>query len=200
MEDGMQLILASASKARAELLRAAGYDFRQIPAAITEAQPERGENPSTLTVRLARHKAAAVARAHPTAFVIGADTVVAMGTRIIGKAASSEEAVRILQQLSGKTHQLITGVCVFRPAGASALPPLLAGVDTARVTIRRWTEARIRRHVELIQPLACAGAYAIQDGGAAIIERVEGDPTTVVGLPMGMVERFLGDLGYIIHV
>jgi septum formation protein len=193
----VSLILASASPARASLLRAAGHRFRQLPSATPEEPPRPGEPVAAYTARLARAKAAAVSARHPGAYVIGSDTAVGAGDGILGKAAGPREAVRMLRRLAGRTHRLTTAVCVVAPSRRRGRPgPFRTAVDSVRVTLRAWPESRIRRYVRTVRPFGCAGAYALQADGAAIVARVEGDPATVVGLPLGAVERLLRELGY----
>jgi len=184
-----RLLLASASRARAALLRAAGYAFGQAPSGAAEPPPRPGEDAVAYAAGLAAAKASAAAAANPDAVVLAADTVAALGRTIIGKPESAADAARILGRLAGRTHRLVTAVCVAIPSAAG--PTFLEGADEARVTLRAWSAERIRAHVRAVEPLYCAGAYAIQDGGSAIVERIEGDPTTIVGLPMSLVERLL---------
>jgi septum formation protein len=183
----MNLILASFSKARAELLRAAGYEFTQSPSGVHERAFVPGEDPGAYVTTLARQKAEAVATQFPDAVVLGADTVLYMDGQTIGKPVDIEDAVRMLTLLAGRTHQLFTGICVIKP-GQDA--PRTAH-DIVEVTMRDWSEAQIRKHVEVANPLHYAGAYALQQEGCVLIERMVGDPNTVIGLPMGMVETLL---------
>lgn len=191
------LILASASKARADLLRAAGYRFRQIPAGIAEPPPLPGVESETYLLDLATAKARTVAARFPRAFIIGADTALLFKGNVLGKAAGQEEAVAMLRQLAGRTHRITTAVCVLAPARrTSHSRTTVRGVVSAEVTLRPWNDARIRRYVRAVKPFDCAGAYAVQGGGGAIIERIDGDLSTVVGLPLGFVERALRRLGF----
>ena len=190
------MILASASQPRAQLLRAAGYAFEQIPAGIAEEDPSGGIGPAEYVQRLAGAKARHVAAQHPESFVIGADTVAELDGAIIGKADSVEHAVRILLALGGRTHNLWSGLCVLAPRQPDGSRPARAAADAARVTLRAWDEGRVRQHVARVMPLHCAGAYALQEGGSAIIERIEGDPTTIVGLPLGLMAALLAEIGY----
>ena len=193
-----ELILASESQARAHLLQAAGYRFRQMPSGIAEPVPLRNVALSAHLIRLARWKAAAVAARHPDAYVLGADTALVMARRLIGKPRTLGEAADILTALAGQTHEIKTAVCVIAPAGRAGLNRgLLTGLDTAHVTLRAWSIGRIRRHVAATQPLAWAGAYAVQEkGSAVIVSRIEGDPSTVIGLPIDLVDDLLQRLGY----
>ena len=187
----MKLILASKSEARGRLLHAAGYAFTQLDSGVVEPPPLPGAKVTDYVTSLAREKALAVSRRHPKAVVIGADTALAIDDQIIGKADDAQHAIEMLLALSGKTHLLATGVCAVVPGAGSRGRRVRAGVDTARVTIRAWPESRIRRYVETVCPFGCAGAYALQADGSAIVERIEGDPSTIVGLPMGLVASLL---------
>lgn len=181
------LVLASFSRARADLLRAAGYEFTQQPSGVDERPYEPGEDPGGYVEFLAKEKATTVAAEHPDSIVIGADTVLYLDGKTYGKPPTLEDAVQMLMQLSGRTHRLMTGVCVIGVPGK----PLQTKHDTVNVTMRKWSEAHIRRHVEIAKPLAYAGAYALQQEGCVMVERLDGDPNTVIGLPLGMVERMI---------
>jgi len=190
------LILASASPARAQLLSACGHVFRQQASGAPEPRRRRGQSVRRYVLALARRKAEAAAKMHPGAFVLGADTVAHIGPRILGKAGSAALAMGTLSRLAGKTHRICTGVCVIAPLGSSGKRRILAGVDEAAVTIRRLSDAERRAYIRAIEPFNCAGAYALQGGGAAIIRCLRGDPSTVVGLPMELVSRLLRRAGY----
>ena len=196
------LILASQSKGRAALLRSAGYAFHQIPAPIDEPAPPAGGHLDRYVLKLACLKAEAVAEAFPRAIVIGADTALIIGKTIIGKPGTLKEACRMLALLGGRKHRISSAACILFPAATpKGRRRIVRVVDTAHVVLRKWSPARIRAHVALTQPLSWAGAYAVQDSySAAIVERIEGDLATVIGLPMRMVDRMLVtrlDLGLI---
>lgn len=183
----MKLVLASFSRARAELLRAAGYEFIQQPSGVDERPYEAGEDPGAYVEYLATQKATSVAQEHSDCVVVGADTVLYLNDRTYGKPKDLDDAVQMLLELSGKTHLLMTGVCVISPGGNS----VQKAHDTVNVTMRKWSEAHIRRHVEIARPLAYAGAYALQQEGCVMVEKLDGDPNTVIGLPVGTVERMI---------
>jgi septum formation protein len=192
-----RLILASNSQARAELLQAAGIVFDQRPTHIPEPRPRRGERFETYLSRLARLKAeAAAARAGTQDWVLAADTAIRFRSRILGKPGTAARARRMLAELQGRTHLLVTAVCVLGPAGHGGVRPRLEGRDSVRVTLRRLTPAAIRAYVATVQPLACAGAYALQGRGAAILKDLQGDPSTVVGLPLALTESLLRRAGF----
>jgi septum formation protein len=184
------LILASASRGRAELLTAAGFDFIQDPTGIPEPEPAPHENPALHAQRLARLKADAAVHRHPGTLVLAADTIAFCGNRILGKPRDEEHAVEMLAFLAGRPHTLVTALCLaYLPPGGT--PRFEAGTDQAQVTLRAWSPDRLRRHVARVRPLFCAGAYALQEGGLAIVEKMEGDPATVVGLPLDLLDRLL---------
>jgi len=191
----MALILASRSPARAALLQAAGYRFRRVAAASAEPPPDSGISVRRHVRDMARRKAERVGRRFKAAYIVACDTGIEFEGRLIGKPASAGDAVRILRRLAGRTHAIHTGVCVLGPE-KDGRRPSRSGVDTASVTLRRRSETSIRRYVRSVRALGCAGGYALQAGGTALIKRVEGDPATVVGLPVRLVERFLRQLGY----
>lgn len=138
-----------------------------------------GESPAAHAERLARAKAAEVAARHPDAFVLAGDTVVTLDGRVVGKPRGEDDAVRTLLSLSGRGHEVITGLALALPADR-----LLSRVDRARVVMRAFGHALARAYVSTKEPLDKAGGYGIQGRGAALVERVEGDYYTVVGLPV----------------
>ena len=189
----MNLILASHSQGRASLLKAAGYRFRQIPSQIEEPEPQDGAHLERYVMELAVLKAHAVARHHPKAMVIGADTALIFGRAIIGKPVSLAAATSMLASLAGRTHRISSAACIIFPESKAGKPrKVVTLVDTAWVTLRRWPAARLRRYVALTRPLAWAGAYAIQDPqSAAIVASIRGDMATVIGLPLEELDRVL---------
>jgi len=182
----MNLILASQSKGRAALLKAAGYRFRQCPSHVLEPAPAKGANLEHHVLALACLKAEAVARQYPRAIIIGADTALILGDSIIGKPKSLADARRMLTLLGRQSHRISSAAYVIIPSKTKDKPPRLVKlVESATVTLRQWTPTRIRQHVALTRPLAWAGAYAVQDSySAAIVQHIEGDLAPVIGLPM----------------
>lgn len=190
---GMDLILASQSKGRAALLKATGYRFQQIPSHVEEPEPPEGTHLERHVLELAILKAKAVAARHPASIVIGADTALIHGRHIIGKPETLAEARRMLASLGGRQHRISSAACVIiPPAGNQDEPRIIKLVDTAYVILRKWTPAQIRKHVALTRPLSWAGAYAVQDAySAAVVESIQGDLATVIGLPMKGLARAL---------
>jgi septum formation protein len=184
----MQLILASASPRRAELLTAAGYVFAIAPAEVDESQLP-GEAPGVYARRVARDKAAAASQGHPGSTILAADTVVVAGAEILGKPASPSEASRMLTQLSGAVHIVQTAV-VVRRAGHEA-----TDVVQTRVHFRPLDPDEIAWYVATGEPDGKAGAYAIQGRAARFIDWIEGSWSNVVGLPVATVYRMLREAG-----
>lgn len=194
----MRLILASSSPRRKALLRRAGFRFR-ARASRLEPSPRRGEPPERYVRRAALAKALDVAAScRPGALVLGADTVVVLGGRILGKPAGPAEAARMLRRLSGRTHRVVTGVCLAVPtakaSGRRAVAPrrvLAVFHEVTRVHFRPLDEREIRAYVSSGEPLDKAGAYAIQSGASPFITRIEGCYNNVMGLPLARVWQAL---------
>jgi septum formation protein len=182
------IVLASSSPRRRELLSMLGITHTVDPAAIDEsAHP--GEAPEALARRLARDKAATVARRHAGAFVLGADTIVVLAGRVLNKPESPADAVAMLTDLGGKDHTVITAVALARDTS------VWERHDVTRVRFRPLSEETIRAYVATGEPLDKAGAYGVQGYGAALVERVEGDFFGVMGLPVRLVLELLEAAG-----
>ena len=179
------IILASASPRRSALLREAGPAFADMQ--ILTSHVEEGSDPLENAMR----KAEAVAQMNPRAFVIGADTVIRFEGKTIGKPADLEDAKRILATLSGRTHDVATGVCV-RCVEADIL---VRFEEATHVTFRTLTPGIIDKYVQDVNVLDKAGAYAIQEHGEDIIEKIDGSLTNVIGLP---VERLTETVRYLL--
>ncbi|MBI3697270.1 MAG: septum formation inhibitor Maf [Acidobacteria bacterium] len=179
----MRLILASASPRRREILRRAGIPFLARPSRVDET-PLPGETPAAHVRRLARAKAQA-ARRRPGEWVLGADTVVVIGNRILGKPRNSREAARMLRSLSGRMHRVLTGLCLLTPHRSHS-----AVVET-KVWFRPLSPTEVARYLASGEPLDKAGAYAIQGLASKFIRRIDGDYSNVVGLPLSILSRWL---------
>jgi len=188
----VEIILASASPRREQLLREMGLRFRVIsPTGVEELTT--GFTPAVLAMENAKRKAAAVAGRHPAALVIGADTVVVLTGKLYGKPRDLADARRMLRELAGQRHEVITGVClIHRPFDLE-----LIFHDTTGVWMHPLTAAQITEYLARIQPLDKAGAYAIQDHGDTIIERIEGSYHNVMGLPVERLRASLEKLGLV---
>ena len=176
-----RLVLASASPRRAELLAQLGLSAEAVPAHVDETYLP-GEDPETHARRLARAKAEAVALVRPGALVIGGDTVVVDGERVLGKPGDEKDAVAILLSLAGKEHDVLSAVAL---AGGGATS---CALGRARVRFRAFDADEARAYAATGEPLDKAGAYGIQGMGAALVDRLDGDYYTVVGFP---IVRFL---------
>lgn len=180
------LILASASPRRAELLRQMGLPFRVVVSHVPEVHAEEFTARELAQIN-AHRKARAVAKHHPDALVLGADTLVYLGTRLFGKPADRADAARMLQALAGHTHQVVTGVCLV--CLRDHRERLFTEVTDVR--FRPLDRAEIRRYLALVNPLDKAGAYAVQEHGELIVEELNGSLTNVVGLPVECLQAEL---------
>lgn len=191
----MQLVLASASPRRAELLRTAGFTFEVRPADVDET-PRPAEPPATYALRVARDKALAAAeRVNGTdAWILAADTVVVVDGRILGKPTGPADARRMLSLLSGVVHEVLTAV-VVRHAGSET-----SEVVSTRVRFTTLSAAEMDWYVESGEPDGKAGAYAIQGLGSRFVDWIEGSWSNVVGLPVATVYRMLGGAACYAHV
>lgn len=170
-----KLILASGSPRRADLLRSAGLTFEVIIPNIDErARP--GEAPDEFVMRTAREKAESIPA--DSAIVLAADTAVVDGPRILGKPANAADAADMLRSLSGRTHAVMTGVCIRHSGGGDCFH-----IET-NVTFRTLSEQEIADYIQTGDPMDKAGAYAIQGGAAKMVRRVDGSYSNVVGLPL----------------
>jgi septum formation protein len=188
----MKLILASASPRRAQILREAGISFSVLSAAVDET-PYPNETPQQVVQRLANAKAELVAaRAVGPAILVAADTVVVLDGQILGKPRSTDDARRMLQLFSGRTHSVVTGVSMIR------LPEMERRqfVETTLVTFAPLSSADISRYLATDEPYDKAGAYAIQGHAGRYIPRIEGCYFNVVGLPLARVVATLQELGW----
>ncbi len=177
-QDGPELVLASASPRRAELLDRVGLAHRVVPADVDESVLP-GETADDYVVRVATDKAVAVATSAPGAVVLAADTSVVLDGEVLGKPADRDHALELLERLSGRSHRVLSAVVVVDADGV--VHTTLAG---ATVTMAPLGADELAWYVDSGEPMGKAGAYAVQGRGAAMVERVEGDPTTVVGLPL----------------
>lgn len=184
----MEIILASQSPRRKQLLEAADIDFDIVVSNIEEHYPEKMPL-ADVPEYLAALKAAAISIKHPNAVIIAADTIVLLNNQILGKPQNAEDAVVILNKLSGKMHEVITGVVIRYQQQDFSFS------STTKVFFRPLTETQIHYYVNQYQPFDKAGAYAIQEWiGMIGIEKIEGDYYNVMGLPIGQVVKILSQL------
>lgn len=177
------LILASQSPRRRELLQAAGIPF-EVRVVPVEEKHVAGESPREYVLRLSRAKAEA---AGPRAgeIVLGADTVVVLDGHILEKPADRADAARMLRILAGRDHEVITGICLISATG------VIQDSETTRVVFGAMSEREIEEYAASGEPMDKAGAYAIQGLASKFVERIEGDYTNVVGLPVPLLYRRL---------
>ena len=175
-----QLVLASTSRYRRELLARLGLPFATLAPAVDES-PVAGETPPTLALRLACAKARAAQSAYPDALIIGCDQVAAVGAALLSKPGSHENAVRQLQLMRGKPVQFFTALCLLNARTARTQQDVV----TITVHMRDVTDAQIERYLAVDQPYDCAGSAKIEGLGIALVARFEGDdPSALIGLPL----------------
>ena len=188
---GPRLVLASASPRRLELLAQIGLAPDLIDPAEIDETPLTGETARLLALRLARAKALAVAARHPDAFVLAADTVVAVGRRLLGKPDDEAAAARMLALLSGRAHRVLTAVAVAAPSGRTG-----ARLSETRLRFKRLTAAETAGYLASGEWAGKAGAYAVQGRAGAFVIALSGSYTGVVGLPLYETRALLVGLGY----
>jgi septum formation protein len=186
------LILASASPRRSDLLRQLGFQFVVVPSPAEELKS--GDFSAGEVAQMnAYRKARAVSKKHPDAVTLGVDTVVALGSDVFGKPASLDEAERMVTTLLGKTHQVVTGVCLIHLRGHRQR----IFWEQTDVTFRTLTLPQIRQYHALVNPLDKAGAYGIQEHSGVLVESISGSFSNVAGLPMERLQTELADFGIV---
>ncbi len=187
----MTLILASASPRRLELLKQIGIVPDKIVPADIDESLKKGETPEAYVARLSREKAEKIASEHPASFIIAADTTVALGRRILGKAEHTEEEKKFLQALSGRRHHVITGVTVISPEGKKKTKTV-----SSIIKFKRLSAADISTYIDSGEWQGKAGGYAIQGKAARLIPFISGSYSNIVGLPLFETLTLLEGLGY----
>ncbi|MDO9473840.1 MAG: nucleoside triphosphate pyrophosphatase [Caulobacter sp.] len=185
------LVLASASPRRLELLRQVGIEPDLVDPADIDETPQRDETPRRLVARLAIGKAQAVSARHPAAHVLAADTIVAVGRRILGKPDDEADARRMLTLLSGRPHKVLTGVAVIAPEGRTA-----SRVVESRITFKRITDRELDAFIAGGDWTDASGGYKIHRLAGAFVTDISGSYTSVVGLPLYETLNLLGGLGW----
>ncbi len=191
-----EIILASGSPRRKELLTQAGLTFRVLTADVDET-PTVTE-PAAVVEELSMRKAEAVRKMRPSeaeAIVVAADTIVALDGEILGKPKDEDDAVRMLRELSGRTHEVYTGVTVLQVPGTERV----TFSNCTRVTFYRLSEEDIRDYVASGEPMDKAGSYGIQGLGVRFVERIKGDYNNVVGFPLAHFLRVLSERGELVY-
>jgi septum formation protein len=187
-----RLVLASASPRRLDLLRQIGFEPDLVEGAEADESPLKDETPRRLALRLAEEKAALVAARHPASYVLGADTVVTLGRRVLPKASGAEEVQACLQLLSGRAHRVLTGVVLIGPDGRRGRK-----LVESRVRFKRLTEAETADYLASGEGEGKAGGYAIQGRAGAFVCAIQGSYSAVVGLPLCEAANLLRGLGYV---
>ena len=177
--DRSGLILASKSPRRSELLEQAGLTFSVIPSTFDESTVAVS-SPESYVITLAESKALDISQKHPGAWIIGADTIVLIDRKILGKPASIKEAHDMLQHLSGRTHQVLTGYCIC----CKKKNKVFSETVKTDVRFKKLNAAEIRWYIQTGEPFDKAGAYAIQGIGTFLVKSINGSYTNVVGLPV----------------
>lgn len=184
----MDIVLASGSPRRRELLETMGLEFSVVPAKGEEIAPE-GAGPAETVMALSKAKAGEVAKSRPESLVIAADTVVWAEGRILGKPKDEAEARAMLRMLSDNTHEVYTGVTLMLGEKEAV------GAECTKVFFRRLTDEEIDRYVSTGEPMDKAGAYGIQGRAALMVRRLEGDYFNVMGLPLCRLGQMLEEIG-----
>jgi len=177
-----RIVLASSSPRRISLLKMLGVTFEPVPASIVEEKRE-GEEPADFARRIAKEKALQVAERVKAEFVIAADTVVVIDGEVLGKPKDENEARRMLEKLSGRTHKVITAVALYKKESGE----LLLDHKETLVRFTVLSKAEIDWYIRTGEPMDKAGAYGIQGLGSLFIERIDGCYTNVVGLPLPLL-------------
>jgi septum formation protein len=180
-----KLILASGSPRRAEILSAVGWPFDVVTSGIDETR-KPDEDPKAYVQRLALEKAEAVASKQQDGLILAADTTVVVDNHLLGQPEDDHDAQRMLKLLSGKWHEVLTGVALIRVGGESNL-----GIETTRVRFAELSEREINWYVSTGEPRGKAGAYGIQGKAALFVEEVSGDYFNIVGLPIRLVYEMI---------
>jgi len=185
------LVLASASPRRLDLLGQIGVSPDAVEAADIDETPLKDETPRQHATRLARAKAALVAARRGEAYVLAADTVVALGRRILPKAETETEVASCLALLSGRAHRVLTAVCLVAPGGREA-----SRLVETRVRFKRLSDRDIKAYVGSGEGLGKAGGYGVQGRAGALVMELQGSYSSVVGLPLYETASLLAGLGY----
>jgi septum formation protein len=182
-----KLILASASPRRTAMLREMDIDFKAVPSLFEEPSHAHGQDPQNYATSNAAGKARQVAANLDVPIVLGVDTIVVYQDSVLGKPSSMDEARHFLHMLNGKTHEVISGICL-KDARANRE---LTGAEKTLVTFRKLTTEEIDHYLKRIHPLDKAGGYAIQAHGSIVVERIQGCYYNVVGMPLARIEDML---------
>ncbi len=191
LKTSLPVVLASASPRRSELLTQSGLSF-SVDVSDSDENCD-ATDPQAYVMELSKRKATAVCEKHPNSLIIGADTIVVYDDEILGKPKDEKEALDMLMYLSGRTHRVMTGVTLLRTSDTGILLHKTF-VEITNVTMYQNDRDFLQRYIQTKEPMDKAGAYGIQGMGALLVEKIEGDYNTVVGLPLARVCRELADL------
>ncbi len=181
-----RFICASASPRRREILASCGYDFEVIPSEADESIDEK-MTPAETVMELSKRKALSVSEKHPGAVVFGCDTIVVLGNTILGKPRDEENAKNMLRMLSGKTHEVMTGVTITDRKKSYTFH------EVSEVTFYELSEETIESYVASLEPMDKAGSYGIQGLGCVLVKGIKGDYFSIVGLPIAKTARVLSE-------
>ena len=183
----MNIVLASASPRRKELLSNLNLDFKIMKSNIEEFVNDK-DTPESVAMSLSFQKAIDIAnKTSENNIVIGADTIVVLDEKILGKPMNEQDAFNTLTQLSGKYHEVITGICVLRLSDNKKI----VDYEVTKVKMREFSESEIRRYIKTTEPMDKAGSYGIQGYGSLLVEKINGDYFNVVGLPVSKLGQIL---------
>jgi septum formation protein len=185
-----QIILASSSPRRKQILEQVGLKFT-VEVSDYEENPIPGMSPSVFVETLSLGKAKAVAKNHNDAIIIGADTIVVLDNQILGKPKTKEDAMQMLKKLSGNTHAVFTGFTIIDTANKKTITN---HVET-KIRFKKLSKEEIAAYIETGEPMDKAGAYGVQDRGALFVEHIEGDYSSVMGLPILKIFEILKEFG-----
>ncbi|MFN3421965.1 MAG: Maf family protein [Armatimonadota bacterium] len=190
------IILVSASPRRRELLQQVGIPFEVYPAEVDETLPDRADDPANLAIELARRKVRSVASQFPSRWLLAADTLVVVGKRLLGKPRNPEEAFLMLRQLSGRTHKVVTGLCLAKTDVKGRICRSYEASETTVVTFRQLTDDEIAAYISTGEPFDKAGAYGIQGKASIFVTKIVGCYFNVVGLPLAKLASLLKEAGF----
>lgn len=185
------IVLVSASPRRQDLLKQIGVPFEVCPAEVDETLPERVDAPEVLAIELAVNKIRAVAKKFPSRWLLAADTIVVIGRKPLGKPQSANEAFEMLKRLSGRTHRVVTGLCLARTDSKGKIVRQFETSETTLVTFRKISDEEIAAYVATGEPMDKAGAYGIQGKAAIFVTKIVGCYFNVVGLPLAKLAMLL---------
>jgi septum formation protein len=184
------IILASSSPRRKELLTGLGLEFSVIPSDVSE-EMEKSSSPEEMVKELAYRKAEAVARQVDQGLIIGSDTIVVLDGEVLGKPRDKTEAFSMLTRLQGREHEVFSGLSIVD----AKTHECETGFQSTKVQMRSLSDREIRLYIATNEPMDKAGSYAIQGIGATLVERINGDYFTVVGLPLALTAKYLRIFG-----